>query len=440
MDVQTQNSPLHRRGVGDEVPGNRLFPVFLKLEHLRLLIVGGGNVGLEKLNAVLKNSPSTQVTLVAGQVSAAIKQLATEFPNLLIQEKLYQPEDLIDQQLVIVATNDRELSAQIGQDARQRNLLVNVADTPDLCDFYLGSIVKKGDLKIAVSTNGKSPTLAKRLRQVFEESLPEQTQTLMDNLQAIRAQLSGDFTDKVNRLNEITASLLPPTIQPEPRKPAEPLNIAALNEKYRDLTVEQRILELYKDFPTEEILLTSSFAANSVVLLHLFARLTESKQPIHFIDTTYHFSETLAYKQLLTQQYHLDVVDVKPAVWKNLFTREYELWKKDPDLCCTVNKNEPLEAIKPNYRVWVSGLMRSQNAFREQLNLFEEKQGILKFHPILDMTPEQRDQYVLSHDLPLHPLTLEGYGSIGCTHCTVKGTGREGRWFGSAKTECGLHI
>jgi phosphoadenosine phosphosulfate reductase len=99
-----------------------------------------------------------------------------------------------------------------------------------------------------------------------------------------------------------------------------------------------------------------------------------------------------------------------------------------------------LDAISGNYQVWVSGLMHTQNEHRKGLRLFEEKNGILKFYPILDIAPEERDMYILKHDLHFHPLVLEGYGSIGCTHCTVKGTGREGRWFGLAKTECGLHI
>ena len=88
--------------------------------------------------------------------------------------------------------------------AKARKILSNIADTPDLCDFYLSSVVKKGDLKIAISTNGKSPTLAKRLREMFEEIIPEGTQDLLDNLKAVREKLRGDFEYKVNKLNEIT--------------------------------------------------------------------------------------------------------------------------------------------------------------------------------------------------------------------------------------------
>lgn len=191
-----------------EREGNLLFPIFLKLEQLNLLIVGGGNVGLEKLSAVLKNSPATPVILVALSISNEIRELASHYPTVILSQKAYQAEDLQNKDLVIVATNDRQLNEKIKEDARHRKILANVADTPDLCDFYLGSIVKKGDLKIAISTNGKSPTLAKRIREYLEESLPDSIQNLLDNLQNIRNQIKGDFQAKVKALNEVTADFL----------------------------------------------------------------------------------------------------------------------------------------------------------------------------------------------------------------------------------------
>jgi siroheme synthase-like protein len=193
---------------GAERDGNLLFPVFLKLEELSLLIVGGGFIGMEKLSAVLKNSPATKVVLVAITISDEIKQLVIKYPNVLLVERAFQESDLDEKDIVIAATSDRALNAHVKQEAKKRKVLANIADTPDLCDFYLGSIVKKGDLKIAISTNGKSPTLAKRMRQFFEEHLPDSTQTLLDNLTNIRNQIGGAFEEKVNRLNEITSSFL----------------------------------------------------------------------------------------------------------------------------------------------------------------------------------------------------------------------------------------
>src|SRR5580698_2451174 len=127
--------------------GNRLFPVFVKLEQLRLLIVGGGNVGLEKLQTVLQNSPATAVTLVAPDISASVRELADDHANVRLLERPYHQSDLEYADIVIVAVNDRTVSATVAREARGKGLLVNVADTPDLCDFYLSSVIRKGNLK-----------------------------------------------------------------------------------------------------------------------------------------------------------------------------------------------------------------------------------------------------------------------------------------------------
>lgn len=193
----------------DASAGNQLFPVFFKLNQLRLLVVGGGNIGLEKLTAVLANSPTTTITVVAGIVLPPVKELQREYPNITIIERNFLVEDLNDKDLVIGATGDRSVSELIRKESTARNILTNIADTPDLCDFYLGSIVQKGDLKIAISTNGKSPTVAKRLKEVFREGLPEDDlQVMMNNLNKFRNNLKGDFENKVKQLNKVTETLV----------------------------------------------------------------------------------------------------------------------------------------------------------------------------------------------------------------------------------------
>ena len=156
----------------DQGGTNHLFPVFLKLDQLTTLIVGGGYVGMEKLGAVVQNSPNAQIKLVATVISDEIKELAKEYPKIILIEKPYEATDIDGADLVIAAVNDRVVSEQVSKDAKQKGKLVNAADKPELCDFYLGSIVQKGSLKIAISTNGKSPTVAKRIKEVLNETLP----------------------------------------------------------------------------------------------------------------------------------------------------------------------------------------------------------------------------------------------------------------------------
>ncbi len=185
---------------------NTLYPIFIKTESVHILIVGGGFVGTEKLSFILKNSPNANITVVAKMISDEIRSTVDRRPSTVLIEKPFDISDLENKQLVIAATADRNLNEEIYRVAKEKNILVNVADTPALCDFYLGSIITKGDLKIAISTNGKSPTLSKRLREFFEDVLPENINDLILNLNEYRNTLKGDFEEKVNALNEITKS------------------------------------------------------------------------------------------------------------------------------------------------------------------------------------------------------------------------------------------
>jgi len=187
---------------------NNLFPIFLKLESLRLLIVGGGPVAAEKLTAVLSNSPRTSIKLVTKEISKPVSDLIEGKENIQLITRAFEVADLNDIDLVISAINDKETSAKIRQEAHKKGLLVNVADTPDLCDFYLSSIVQKGNLKLAISTNGQSPTAAKRIKEMLQDALPEELGAMIDNLHAIRNQLKGNFEEKVKKMNEITKALV----------------------------------------------------------------------------------------------------------------------------------------------------------------------------------------------------------------------------------------
>lgn len=187
---------------------NTLYPVFLKLEKLNVLIIGGGEVGAEKLRYMLKSSPEANITLVAETINSEISELLRKTEKIKLHLKSYQNSDLEGINIVIVATNDKALNSLIRNEAKNRNILVNVADTPDLCDFYLGSIVTKGDLKIAISTNGKSPTFAKRFREMLEESLPDSIPELLNNMNIFRNRLKGDFKNKVKALNDLTEELI----------------------------------------------------------------------------------------------------------------------------------------------------------------------------------------------------------------------------------------
>jgi siroheme synthase-like protein len=193
-----------------ETGGNQLFPVFLKLNDLHTVLIGGGAIGLEKLTAILNNSNYARVTVISRDFLPEIHTLAAQYEGVTIIQKSFADDDLNIAEVVIAATNDSDLNNYIRQAAHDRKLLINVADKPELCDFYLASIVQKGDLKLAISTNGKSPTIAKRLKEVLNESIPDELDDTLQQLSELRNTLSGDFADKVKKLNQVTSVLVEP--------------------------------------------------------------------------------------------------------------------------------------------------------------------------------------------------------------------------------------
>ena len=187
---------------------NELYPVFLKVNELNILIVGGGNVGLEKLTFFLNPVLALMLKLFQKHSFRTLVQLANKHKSVKLTTKTYDVSDLSNRHIVIGCTDSKSTNLKINQDAKKRHLLVNIADTPDQCDFYMGGIVTKGNVKIAISTNGKSPTTAKRIRQFLEDIIPEDINKLVLNLNSFRKKIKGDFEEKVERLNEVTKGLL----------------------------------------------------------------------------------------------------------------------------------------------------------------------------------------------------------------------------------------
>lgn len=186
---------------------NELYPIFLKLHQINVLIVGGGNVGLEKLSFMLKSSPNANVEVVATQFLPELEALVENHPSVKLTQSKFKKKMLKKRHMVIACTDDLKVNKRVYDLSRKRHLICNIADTPPLCDYYLGGIVTKGNVKIAISTNGKSPTTAKRLREFFEEIIPDDINKMVENLNEYRKTLKGDFQEKVDKMNEITQSL-----------------------------------------------------------------------------------------------------------------------------------------------------------------------------------------------------------------------------------------
>lgn len=209
-------------------------------------------------------------------------------------------------------------------------------------------------------------------------------------------------------------------------------------EEIRDKIAEYRKQE-------KSLFTTSSFQSHSLVLLHILSRIDKTI-PVYFINTGYHFPETVRFRDQVTEMFGLNMVDLKPEVPK-FMQRDPEgrlLFASDPDHCCYLNKTQPMDAILMANDIWINGVRADQSAVRAAMKVEQPaKHGCTRFHPMLDWNAKMIWQYQKEYNLPHHPLEEKGYISIGCEPCTRKldpeMQEREARWFGMNKVECGLH-
>ena len=221
------------------------------------------------------------------------------------------------------------------------------------------------------------------------------------------------------------------------------IDFASENARLESESPEER-LAFAADRFGEDLLFTSSFGAQSGVLLHLWSVVCRYL-PVTFIDTGFLFAETLRYRDALAAQLGLDVRVVRPDIPHHAFVARHGdgIQRRDPDLCCAANKIAPLAPLKATARGWVSGLRRDQSRTRADVAVLEADGELVRVHPIADLGAVDVAAYLARHGIAEHPLVARRYLSIGCAPCTrpiAEGEDeRAGRWAWSGKTECGLH-
>ncbi len=215
--------------------------------------------------------------------------------------------------------------------------------------------------------------------------------------------------------------------------------------KLFETSIPQEILKWGWEHFGPDMALLSSFGTESVVLLHMVSETTPAMRVL-FLETGYHFKETQDYKKLITEKFKLNIVELTAAMPRQEFIKTYgdNLYDKNPDRCCEINKVEPLERALKGLKAWVSGIRRGQGPTRKNIHILEEYEGgLYKLNPLTNWSSKEAWQYIKSHALPTHPLFDKGYMSIGCWPCTrpvLPGEDeRAGRWAGRVKTECGIH-
>lgn len=219
------------------------------------------------------------------------------------------------------------------------------------------------------------------------------------------------------------------------------LSVEALNAHFATTSPEEVLVWCWNTFGDLAVT-TSSFQSQSVALLHMIGQVVP-KMPVLFVDTGFHFPETLAFRDELIARWGLNLVNIGPEEYITLESLS-ELRSVDPDYCCLHAKVAPLQRALDGKKAWITGIRRDQTFARQNIPIFAETTGnMLKVMPLATWSREQVQEYIRRHDLPAHPLKNAGYLSIGCAPCTVPVVNeydeRSGRWVSHAKNECGLH-
>ena len=207
-----------------------------------------------------------------------------------------------------------------------------------------------------------------------------------------------------------------------------------------------RLLKFAHDLLGERLMMSTAFGKTGMVILHMIQEIG-IELPVYFIDTGFHFPETMTYIGTLEDKWGIKIHLQRPTIYGDEFKARFgeKLYESNPDLCCHKNKVEPFAALLDDYQGWITGIRRDQSPTRAQaegLEVLETNQ--LKVQPLVLWTRKECDDYLEKHSVPLHPLFAQGYPSIGCAPCTRPSSDpdneRSGRWAGKGKTECGLHL
>jgi phosphoadenosine phosphosulfate reductase len=220
--------------------------------------------------------------------------------------------------------------------------------------------------------------------------------------------------------------------------------IELLSQEFETKTPQQ-IIQWAVDTFWPQVALSSSFQTQSVPLLHM-ASLIRHDILIFFLDTGYHFWETLMFQEQLASHWHLNVLSLyRDGRWDEFVRQRIRtLPVEDPNLCCFIHKVQPMQRALQDLQAWLTGIRRDQTTVRANAKILElQEDGLLKINPLLNWTKEDIRRYAQEFRLPAHPLYQRGYRSIGCSPCTVaigvNDDERAGRWAGRGKLECGLH-
>ena len=443
------------------------FPLMWDLTGRNVVVVGGGGAAEEKVNLLI--AARADVTVVATQVTDTISDFAAKRLVKWVKRE-FVSGDLSRAALVIAATDDDDANSVVHAEAESRGLPINAVDDPARCSVIFPAVHRDGPLVVAVSTSGAAPAVAVRLRDRIAK-LTRGYGRWLELLRGFRSQIGSRFATFGERRDvwyqiadsapafdaarsgdeQIAGRLVQDVIDGFPRSngsSASPVMLRSPTGAGDTVQRAERRIGQALEGATAPVV-TCSMQLGGLVLLDLVRRFNPDVRVV-FVDTGYHFPETLAFRNRVAVEWDLNLTIATPEF--SVADHESQLgllYNSDPVRCCALRKVGPTESVLAEHDLWFAAVRRSQGASRIDLPVsldhrLSNGKTIQKLHPLADWTWADVEAYADQHDIPRHPLYEKGYSSIGCAPCTTPTFGvadeRTGRWDGTEMNECGLHV
>lgn len=432
-----------------------LFPVMLDLRGRGVLVVGGGPTAEEKIRLLI--AAEADINVVSPRLTVHLERLARQ-GLLRWRRRPFVDSDIAGAFFVVAATDDPAVNRAVFKAAEAAGKLCNAVDDTANCSAILPSVHREGPLVVAVSTSGAAPALAVRLRERIAE-VTLGYGAVLDLLAGFRSRIKQSFATFAERRQvwyrivdspameiarggeqERAAAAIGQLIDEASQSGHEPV---VAPEARADRRIRQTLA-----WATAPVV-TVSGQLGGLVLVDLIRRHRPDIEVV-FVDTGYHPPESVSFIHEVAQNWGLRftvaVPDVDVATHEAAFGPVY---LTDPARCCEIRKVGPADRAVGGHDVWFTALRREQadtRRFEEVLVAHTLGDGIRlwKVNPLVDWTWDDVEAYARAQDIPRHPLYEQGFRSIGCAPCTrpTLGAGdeRSGRWSGTDRLECGLHI
>lgn len=425
------------------------YPILLNLESRRVVVVGGGDIATDKVEQLVPTGAS--VFVIAPDLSPTLGTREHDGAIHWIPRR-YRSGDLAEAFLVVAATNDPATNTAVWEEAETRGLPVNSVDDIPHCSFIVPSVHRSGPMTIAVSSGGTAPTAAVRARQALAERYDDAFGEHLHLLNRYRERIKTNIPTFASR-RDLWYRIVDTGVEDIFREQGEPAAIAHIERHIIEAEDEVRVshaLELISAEITEATgpTLTLSMQLGGMVLLHLIRRVTTDFTVI-FVDTGYHFPETIDFRDRVAREWELDLrIATAEESLEEHERQRGALYLEDTKSCCALRKVIPAHTALEDHDLWLSSVRRDQtdtrNGFRHVQDFRLDTGGsIRRVSPLLDWPWEAIERYADTHGIPRHPLYEQGYTSIGCAPCTIPtygvGDDRSGRWDGG-RVECGLNL